>query len=221
MFRPRRLIWLVIVSGMGYLAWRWRQDQATVLPTSAPSMSPSLSPARKTAASPDSASGPADSPRRIVTRVHRGAPPVSLIPAAPAVNAKPREEAPVPAEAPEAPEAPVPAEAPEAPEAPVPAEAPEAAPEAPVPAEAPEAPVPAEDPVLAEAPAEQAPVNVVNINTAELQTLIDIPGIGRSRATRIVAYRDQHGPFATVDALVNVQGIGLDNINKFRHLITA
>ena len=209
MFRPRRLIWLVIVSGMGYLAWRWRQDQATVLPTSAPSMSPSLSPARKTAASPDSASGPADSPRRIVTRVHRGAPPVSLIPAAPAVNAKPREEAPVPAEAPEAP---VPAEAPEAPEAPVPAEAPEAAPEAPVPAEAPEAP---------EAPAEQAPVNVVNINTAELQTLIDIPGIGRSRATRIVAYRDQHGPFATVDALVNVQGIGLDNINKFRHLITA
>ena len=172
MFRPRRLIWLVIVSGMGYLAWRWRQDQATVLPTSAPSMSPSLSPARKTAASPDSASGPADSPRRIVTRVHRGAPPVSLIPAAPAVNAKPREEAPVPAEAPEA-------------------------------------------------PAEQAPVNVVNINTAELQTLIDIPGIGRSRATRIVAYRDQHGPFATVDALVNVQGIGLDNINKFRHLITA
>ena len=206
MFRPRRLIWLVIVSGMGYLAWRWRQDQATVLPTSAPSMSPSLSPARKTAASPDSASGPADSPRRIVTRVHRGAPPVSLIPAAPAVNAKPREEAPVPAEAPEAP---------------VPAEAPEAAPEAPVPAEAPEAPVPAEDPVLAEAPAEQAPVNVVNINTAELQTLIDIPGIGRSRATRIVAYRDQHGPFATVDALVNVQGIGLDNINKFRHLITA
>ncbi|MEI8306854.1 MAG: helix-hairpin-helix domain-containing protein [Chloroflexales bacterium] len=205
MFRPRRLIWLVIVSGMGYLAWRWRQDQATVLPTSAPSMSPSLSPARKTAASPDSASGPADSPRRIVTRVHRGAPPVSLIPAAPAVNAKPREEAPVPAEAPEAP---VPAEAPEAPEAPVPAEAPEA-------------PVPAKDPVLAEAPAEQAPVNVVNINTAELQTLIDIPGIGRSRATRIVAYRDQHGPFATVDALVNVQGIGLDNINKFRHLITA
>ena len=184
MFRPRRLIWLVIVSGMGYLAWRWRQDQATVLPTSAPSMSPSLSPARKTAASPDSASGPTDSPRRIVTRVHRGAPPVSLIPAAPAVNAKPREEAPVPAEAPEA-------------------------------------PVPAETPVLAEAPAEQAPVNVVNINTAELQTLIDIPGIGRSRATRIVAYRDQHGPFATVDALVNVQGIGLDNINKFRHLITA
>ncbi|NTV61969.1 MAG: hypothetical protein HGA65_00330 [Oscillochloris sp.] len=59
------------------------------------------------------------------------------------------------------------------------------------------------------------------MNTADLQTLIDLPGIGPALAARIIAYRDEKGPFATVDSLVDVQGIGPNNINEFRSLITA
>jgi competence protein ComEA len=69
--------------------------------------------------------------------------------------------------------------------------------------------------------AEEAPASLVNVNTAELQALIDLPGIGPALAARIIAYREQHGNFATVEQLVDVQGIGPNNMNEFRHLITV
>ena len=49
----------------------------------------------------------------------------------------------------------------------------------------------------------------IDINTADAATLAtSIKGVGAARAEAIVAYRDQHGPFATVDDLANVKGIG-------------
>lgn len=48
----------------------------------------------------------------------------------------------------------------------------------------------------------------ININTATASQLEDLPGVGPVLAGRIVAYREQHGQFATVDALKSVTGVG-------------
>ena len=49
---------------------------------------------------------------------------------------------------------------------------------------------------------------VININTADEYDLQRLPGIGDARARAIVAYREAHGPFASVDELDHVEGIG-------------
>ena len=49
----------------------------------------------------------------------------------------------------------------------------------------------------------------VNINTADAATLAaGLQGVGMSKAAAIVAYRTEHGPFHSVDDLVQVKGIG-------------
>lgn len=48
----------------------------------------------------------------------------------------------------------------------------------------------------------------VNINTASSAQLEELPGVGPVLAERIVAYREQHGPFASVTALEAVTGFG-------------
>lgn len=49
---------------------------------------------------------------------------------------------------------------------------------------------------------------MVNINTADAATLQTLPGIGESKATEIIAYRDEHGAFGSVEDIKNVSGIG-------------
>lgn len=49
---------------------------------------------------------------------------------------------------------------------------------------------------------------LVNINTADISGLTELPGIGETRAERIVAYRQSHGSFSTKEELKNVSGIG-------------
>ena len=48
----------------------------------------------------------------------------------------------------------------------------------------------------------------VNINTATARELDALPGIGEVIAQRIIDYRNAHGPFQSVDELINVKGIG-------------
>jgi len=49
----------------------------------------------------------------------------------------------------------------------------------------------------------------VNINTADAATLAaELTGIGEKTAAAMVAYREEHGPFKTLDDLKNVKGIG-------------
>lgn len=59
----------------------------------------------------------------------------------------------------------------------------------------------------------------VNINTADTGELTSLPGIGTSKATAIVNFRSEHGPFVTVDELTNVRGIGSNVLDKIRNLI--
>ncbi|MBN2378259.1 helix-hairpin-helix domain-containing protein [candidate division WOR-3 bacterium] len=48
----------------------------------------------------------------------------------------------------------------------------------------------------------------VNINKADPEELILLPGIGPTLASRIVKYREEHGDFLDAESLCNVQGIG-------------
>ena len=59
-------------------------------------------------------------------------------------------------------------------------------------------------------------VGVVNINVAEPAQLELLPGIGPSRARSIVEYRKEHGPFAKVDDLEQVSGIGARALERIR-----
>ncbi len=49
----------------------------------------------------------------------------------------------------------------------------------------------------------------ININTADKETLMSaIKGVGEKRAEAIIAYREDHGPFKSIEELANVSGVG-------------
>jgi competence protein ComEA len=62
--------------------------------------------------------------------------------------------------------------------------------------------------------------NLININTASVQDLTLLPGIGDVLAQRIVDYRDQHGPFTSIDQLDDVDGIGPALLKEISPLVT-
>jgi len=58
---------------------------------------------------------------------------------------------------------------------------------------------------------------MVNINTADAQSLADnIDGVGLKRAQAIIAYRETHGAFTSVDELTQVKGIGTNLLERNR-----
>jgi competence protein ComEA len=62
----------------------------------------------------------------------------------------------------------------------------------------------------------------VDINQADAGTLAtSIVGIGEKKAATIVRYRDSNGPFASVDDLARVKGIGPATIEKNRQNLTV
>ena len=56
----------------------------------------------------------------------------------------------------------------------------------------------------------------LRLNLASAGDLEAVPGIGPALAARIVAYRQANGPFATVEDLLNVSGIGEKTLAKLR-----
>ena len=62
----------------------------------------------------------------------------------------------------------------------------------------------------------------VDINSADAKTLAEgLNGVGMSKAEAIVAYRDEHGPFASAEDLTQVKGIGDKIIEKNRDAIVV
>ena len=62
---------------------------------------------------------------------------------------------------------------------------------------------------------------VIDLNTADEYDLQRLPGIGESRARAILAYREEHGPFQSVDELDNVEGIGEGILSGLRDYVTV
>jgi competence protein ComEA len=69
-----------------------------------------------------------------------------------------------------------------------------------------------------------APVSAdpVDINTADAATLASaINGVGEKKAATIVEYRNTHGPFASIDDLASIKGIGAATIERNRDNLTV
>jgi competence protein ComEA len=62
---------------------------------------------------------------------------------------------------------------------------------------------------------------LVDLNRADTAELDVLPGIGPSTAAAIVRHRDANGPFATVDDLLDVQGIGPAKLEAVRDLVSV
>jgi competence protein ComEA len=69
-------------------------------------------------------------------------------------------------------------------------------------------------PALAAPEAKSAPPAKVNINTATVDQLAALPGVGPKLAGRIVEYRQKSGSFRSTQELMNVKGIGEKNFAK-------
>ncbi len=70
-------------------------------------------------------------------------------------------------------------------------------------------------------PSPSAGEELVNINTASPEELDELPGIGQTNAQKIIAYREENGPFARIEDLVNVSGIGSAIYEGLKDLITV
>jgi len=62
---------------------------------------------------------------------------------------------------------------------------------------------------------------LININFASQVELESLPGIGPTTAQKIIAYREQNGPFLTIEDIINVPGIGPGTYERIKDLITV
>jgi competence protein ComEA len=74
--------------------------------------------------------------------------------------------------------------------------------------------------VCAEEEMEAEVANKVNINTASVEELAALKGIGEKTAQAIVAYRGASGPFKTIEDIKNVKGIGDKKFEDLKDSIT-
>jgi competence protein ComEA len=78
-------------------------------------------------------------------------------------------------------------------------------------------------PALAQGPPQAAAAQktavaapTVNLNTATVEQLQKLPGIGPKTAARIVEYRQKHGGFKKIEELMNVRGVGEKSFLRIR-----
>ena len=69
--------------------------------------------------------------------------------------------------------------------------------------------------------AKPLPAGKVNLNTATVSQLEDLPGIGPSLAARIVEHRQKNGAFKSVEDVMAVKGIGEKNFSKIQGYLSV
>lgn len=62
---------------------------------------------------------------------------------------------------------------------------------------------------------------LINLNTATAEQLMELPGIGESRAADILEYRGKIGQFSDIEEIMNVSGIGAAMFEKIKDKITV
>lgn len=63
------------------------------------------------------------------------------------------------------------------------------------------------------------PQEKIDLNTATAEELESLPGIGEVKAQAIVEYREQHGPFTSIEEIKEVKGIGEKTFEAIQNLI--
>ncbi|WP_394226805.1 ComEA family DNA-binding protein [Pseudoalteromonas spongiae] len=63
-------------------------------------------------------------------------------------------------------------------------------------------------------------LELVNVNTANAEQLATLPGIGESRALRIINYREQNGKIKSLEELNEIKGFGERSIAKLKGRVT-
>ena len=66
-----------------------------------------------------------------------------------------------------------------------------------------------------------APKTTINLNTATVDQLATLPGVGQKTAERIIEYRTKSGGFKKIEELMNVKGIGEKSFLKIKPLVSA
>jgi len=62
-------------------------------------------------------------------------------------------------------------------------------------------------------------IDIIDLNTADKDTLMMVRGVGESRAQAIINYREKYGSFGSVDELAEVDGIGQATVDANREIL--
>jgi len=76
-------------------------------------------------------------------------------------------------------------------------------------------------PPAVESPPTEGETTLININTATQEELETLSGIGPVTAQKIIAYREENGPFTTIEEIQKVSGIGPVTFEKIKDFITV
>ena len=61
----------------------------------------------------------------------------------------------------------------------------------------------------------------IDLNTASLEQLMEIPGIGESKAKAIINYREENGGFSSIEEVMNIEGIKEGVFSKMKEYIVV
>jgi competence protein ComEA len=76
------------------------------------------------------------------------------------------------------------------------------------------------DSVTDKAKTMQMKVQKINLNTASLDELTSLPGVGEKKAAAIIEYREKYGKFTSLEQLAEVKGIGKKMLEKLQDQIS-